>query len=734
MRLTKEYMGTVQLLPDKPVVAGEFSTWQLIFTAGEYGIDDGGTLVIAWKSVSDWDTPQFDEGREPGFTTVTTTGDCLVKARYNKFVRSFGNSILIDVYRGFIKKGDKIILTLGDTSQGSLGMRAQSFCEREHEFRVFLDPCGTNRYEEMPERLKVQIVPAYHHEIQAIVPATVKVGEPFEVAVRALDEFGNPTDKYVGDVKLSVKGVKAHGLPAQVHFTGASSNALKIPGCVIEQEGFWNLEIKDSEHGYLAYSNASKAEKNPGQYLYWGDMHGQTRQTVGTGMLEDYYSFSRDKACIQFTGWQGNDFEVSDATWADIRKYTQKFNEEGKFLVYLGYEWSGTTPQGGDHNVYFLHDNADFYPSSNWTATSVDNKNNANPITELYEKLHKRDDVLLIPHIGGRYANLDYFNYDYSSVIEIHSHHGTFEWFAFDAMQRHMPVGFIAASDDHTCRVGLSYPLSGHGKSASGAFDVASGFTGVYAPALTKEAVWKAIKARHCYASTFDRIYLHTALGSLQMGDAGEADGTDKLQLEAAGTYPIEKYEVYDWDKKVAEGDCLPRDKRRIRIRWSGVVYRGRGKSQKWDGIIYVAGGKLLQAEKYAFDRIDQGIVIKSDKYLKFTSSTSGDYDGFILEIEGDENTELRFSSQAGSASVKYSEVLEHSFVKAMGGLNLKLEIEPAFVAIPKESYCEHNKLAVQIPLPEQETAASGEYKHAYWVKVLQTNGNAAWSSPIFIK
>ena len=734
MRLNKEYMGTVELSPEKPVIAGEFSTWTITFTAGEYGIDDGGSLVIAWKSVSDWDTPQFDEKVEPGFTTVTTTGDCLVKARYNKFVRSFGNSILIDVYRGFIKKGDKITVTLGDTSQGSLGMRAQSFYEREHEFRVFLDPCGTNRYEEMPQRLKVEIVPSYHHEIQAIVPATVKIGEPFEVAVRALDEFGNPTDKYIGDVELTVRGAKANGLPASVHFDGSSSNALKIPGCIIDEAGFWNLQIKDSEHGYLAYSNASKAEAEPEKYLYWGDMHGQTRQTVGTGMLEDYYSFSRDKACIQFTGWQGNDFEVSDETWADIRKFTKKFNEEGKFLVYLGYEWSGTTPQGGDHNVYFLHDNADFYPSSNWTATSVDNKNNANPITELHSKLESRNDVLLIPHIGGRYANLDYFNYAYSSVIEIHSHHGTFEWFALDAMKRHMPVGFIAASDDHTCRVGLSYPLSGHGKSASGAFDVASGFTGVYAESLTKEAVWKALKARHCYASTFDRVYVNTALGNLHMGDAGKANDEELLHLEAAGTYPIEKYEVYDWDKKIFEKDCLTRDKKKIRIRWSGVVYRGRGKSQKWDGVIYIANGKLISAEKYAFDRIDQGIVIKSDKYLKFTSSTSGDYDGFVLEIDGDDNTEIRFSSVAGSASVKYADVLKQGFVKAMGGLNLKLEIEPAFEQIIKENYYEYNKLKADIVLPQSAVVTEGEYKHAYWVKVLQTNGNAAWSSPIFVK
>ncbi len=728
MRLNKEYMGTVELAPQRKVVAGEFSTWTITFTAGEYGIDDGGTLVVAWKSVSDWDTPQFDEGSEPGFTTVTTTGDCLVKARYNKFVRSFGNSILIDVYRGYIKKGDKITITLGDTSQGSLGMRAQSFCEREHEFRVFLDPCGTNRYEEMPQRLKLQIVPSYHHEIQAVVPATVKVGEPFEIAIRALDEFGNPTDKYVGDVQLALKGVQGHSIPASVHFDGTSSNALKIGGCVIDEAGFWNLQISDAQHGYLAYSNASKAELEPAKRLYWGDMHGQTRQTVGTGMLEDYYSFARDKACIQFTGWQGNDFEVSDATWADIRSYSKKFDEEGKFLVYLGYEWSGTTPQGGDHNVYFLHDNDDFYPSSNWTATSVDNKNNANPITELYTKLRKRQDVLLIPHIGGRYANLDYFNYDYSSVIEIHSHHGTFEWFAFDAMQRHMHVGFIAASDDHTCRVGLSYPLSGHGKSASGAFDVASGFTGVFAEALTKEAVWNAIKERHCYASTFDRVYVNTTLGELAMGDAGSVAAATPLEVEAAGTYPIEKLEVFDWDKKFYEKNCLPRDKKRIRIRWSGVVYRGRGKSQRWDGVIYVAGGKLLQAQKYAFDRIDQGIVIKSDKYLRFTSSTSGDYDGFILEIDGDDNTVIKFSSLAGSASASYKEIVEHGFSKDMGGLNLKLEMEAAFCEIPKEQYCEYNKLQEKISLP-----IDGK-EHAYWVKVLQTNGNAAWSSPIFVQ
>ena len=243
MRLNKEYMGTIALSPETDVTAGEFSTWTITFTAGEYGIDDGGTMVIAWKSVSDWDSPQFDEPDMPGYTTVSTTGQCRVTARYAKFVRSFGNSILIDVNGGYIKKGDQIKVVLGDTSQGSLGMRAQSFCEREHEFRVFLDPCGTARYEEMPERLKVKIVPSCHHEIQAIVPGAVAVGEPFDIAIRALDEFGNPTGRYSGTIDLAVPGMRTEGIPSQVEFPEGTEGVIRIPGCRILEEGFWNLTI-----------------------------------------------------------------------------------------------------------------------------------------------------------------------------------------------------------------------------------------------------------------------------------------------------------------------------------------------------------------------------------------------------------------------------------------------------------------------------------------------------------
>ncbi len=728
MRKNQQYMGTVSMSPTTDVMAGEFSTWTFTFTAGEYGIDDGGSLVLAWKSVSDWDSPQFDEPGEPGYTTVTTTGDCVVRARYAKFQRSFGNSICMDITGGYIKKGDQITITMGDRSRGSLGMRAQSFCEREHEFRFFLDPCGTYRYEEMPQRLKIRVRPAYAHEIQAVVPGSVEAGVPFAVTLRALDEFGNPTDQYTGTVHLRMPELAAEGFPEKVTFRAEDEGAVRLEGLKVLGQGFWHLEITDEAEGFHAYSNPSRCTAAGAETLYFGDMHGQTRETVGTGLLDDYYRFARDKAAVAFTGWQGNDFEVTDETWQEIRKKSKEYTEEGRFLAFLGYEWSGTTPQGGDHNVYFLGDNEEFYPSSNWTATAVSNENNANPIPELFDKFAGREDVLLLPHIGGRYANLDYLNPQFSPVIEIHSHHGTFEWFAFDAMKKRLKVGFIASSDDHTCRPGLSYALSGHGKSASGSFDVRSGFTGVYSHGFTKREIWDALKARRCFASTFDRLYLDTAAGGVLMGQEAEVSGAQELTVTAAGVMPLERLEIFDWEQKIGEQEFLAKSRRRIRVRWSGVVYRGRGKSANWNGMLYVDHGRLRGAKTYAFDRIDQGIRIQSDRYVTWTSSTSGDYDGLILDIEGNEETKLRFGSPRGTLEVAMKDILAGKpLVFPMGGLNLCVEFAMDNEDIPQEKYLEACRQTVRIPLPDAE----GE--HAYWVKVTQINGNAAWSSPIFL-
>lgn len=729
MRLNEEFMGRVVMSPDTDVTAGEVSSWTFTFTAGKYGIDEGGTFRIAWRSVSDWEAPQFDNPKGFAYTTAVTDGEADIFLSYASYIRPFGNSILFQVRNGFLKEGDQVTIVLGDRSKGGPGMRAQSFCEREHEFRFLIDPCGTGRYEELPGRPVVRIVAGRAHEIQAIIPGTVRTGEPFDCVVRSLDEFGNPTPLLESRVRLSIPEFKGSKLPQEVSLTGECGGSIRVSGLEVYEEGCFHVEISTEDGVYTAVSNASCAAREPEYRLYWGDMHAQTSYTVGTGSLDDYYSFARHKAALDFTGWQGNDFEVDDIKWDSVREKTKEYNEENKFLVFLGYEWSGITPLGGDYNVFFKGDNEHFYPSSNWTAmNNVDPERNASPVSELWDIFKGRDDVMLIPHIGGRYGNLDFFNPEFSSVIEIHSHHGTFEWFAMEAMKRRMKVGFIATSDDHTCRPGLSYPLSGNGKSASSAFDVASGFTGVFAADLTKESVWEAIRARRCYASSFDRVYMDVSVNGHRMGEEFDTTKALKLRLNASGTYPVDNVKIYDWDRLVADLDMQEKDEKKIRVRWSGVMRRGRNKSASWNGDIYVRNGRITGAEEYAFDRNDQGIKQCSDKFVKWVSSTSGDYDGLYLSIDGDESTTLDFCTERGSFSVSLKDIYEGKKSFSMGGENLLVEFERANREIAsREEETDKRSVSLEFELEE----VSGE--HAYWVKVTQDNGNAAWSSPVFV-
>ena len=57
--------GWAEIDPDHAVIAGETGTWRVVYHAGKRGIDDGGVIKIAWRDVSDWQHPQFDDPAAP---------------------------------------------------------------------------------------------------------------------------------------------------------------------------------------------------------------------------------------------------------------------------------------------------------------------------------------------------------------------------------------------------------------------------------------------------------------------------------------------------------------------------------------------------------------------------------------------------------------------------------------------------------------------------------------------
>ncbi|MDP3385838.1 MAG: DUF3604 domain-containing protein [Eubacteriales bacterium] len=731
MILTNEYLGTVKMSNIDHVVAGVVDTWQIDYTVGKYGIDDTGSIKVAWRNPSDWEMPQFKNPKEKGYTTVKVSGNAKIDTEYEMFERPFNQSIVIKVFDGFLVEGDIITIIFGDKSEGSAGMRAQTFCEEEHEFRVFIDPYGSRRYKRIPNDIVFPIYSGDAFEIHAVAPSVYDDSKSNEVLIRAIDYYGNIATDFKDEIEVNLISARED--------IGFENRKISMKKSDMGLKRFtWNEKLEEGVYYFIVKSVDTKLThiSNPmivsaeGKKLYFGDMHGQTEHTVGTGSLDRYFTFGRDSAFIDFSGWQGNDFQINNEKWNAVREATKKYNSPGEFVVFLGYEWSGLTQNGGDHNVYFFNDNETFYPNSNWleTPSSIDIDNNAPTIKNLLDKLKGREkEVMIIPHIGGRYATLDYHDLNFSPVIEVHSHHGTFEWFIFDAMKARKKVGFIATSDDHTCRPGMSYPLSKDGKASS--FDVTSGYTAVYSDSLSKRDIWDAIHARKCYATTFNRMIVNTKIDKYSMGDdIGLCQASD-MSVSVHSNSPIDTIELYNWDEKIGHKNLREKSSNKIRIAWSGVRVRTRKKSTNWDGTITVINGQILSASEYAFDRRDQGIKEKTDTYIRWTSNTSGDYDGLILDLKFDEKTEIIFESNNKNITFKPCEVDENLMVYPAGGENLKVEISLA------NNLCDSMTEFIEACNVEYTFNHMKKNKgegNAYWVRVLQEDGHMAWTSPIF--
>ena len=142
-------IGRARILPDGPVVAGEHGTWTLLYEVGAYGYDERARLKIAWRFASDWGTPQFTEPGLANYTTVRLETACATAVAQIGFeprgqVRPWFKTLVVSVADGSLYPGDRIWITVGDTSGGGPGSRAQTFRERGCEWRFFVDPFGTS--------------------------------------------------------------------------------------------------------------------------------------------------------------------------------------------------------------------------------------------------------------------------------------------------------------------------------------------------------------------------------------------------------------------------------------------------------------------------------------------------------------------------------------------------------------------------------------------------------------
>jgi hypothetical protein len=735
-----QQMGSARLAPAGPFIAGSHAELTIIYTAGTFGIDDTGMVKISWRTTSDMSKPQFDRPLAENFTTVEASNGARLEVWFDRLnVRPYANTLLIRVGRGYLREGDTLTVRLGDRRKGSPGLRLQTNVEAHVELRTSVDAFATYEFCELPVQPAFDLVPGPAVNWKAILPSLAVVGEPFRLGVVAEDKWGNPT----ADADRGFDLVSSHqvrGMPARIEI-GKGDGPRAIENLVAETEG--DIDLRLMANGKeIARANPLRVVKQATLRPYWGDLHGQSGETIGMGTADAYFRYARDVAFIDMVGHQGNDFQITDHFWEELNRLTAEFDVPGRFVCLPGYEWSGNTGMGGDRNIFYRREGRPIRRSSHILVQGQTSTDAVYTADALFRAL-EGEDAVVIAHVGGRYADVKYAHDGrLERAVEVHSTWGTFEWILHDAFEKGYRVGVVCHSDDHKGRPGATRP----GASSFGAI---GGLTCYSMPELTRDALFEALRRRRHYGTTGTRIFLDLrasfdqavtgfsddpqlgpadefAVQHAAMGDIIRPGGVPmRLAAEVIGTAPIERVDVLHGTSVAQTFRAYGASDlgRRVRVLWQGAEYRGRGRETLWQGKLTVEGNRIARFEQVNFLNPERKVCETSaGTTLTWSSVTTGNLAGIDLWLDEASSGTIGIETNVVSGTVDLATLAETAVTFDGGGLGRQLSV----YRLPESDWSRRVAL-------DHTVSFDGGADLPVYLRVTQADGHQAWSSPIYL-
>jgi hypothetical protein len=735
--------GSVEIEPRGEFVARSFASFVLTYTAGRYGIDDSGAIRVSFRLVGDWGKFQTSNPKAPNYVSASTNGEAKLVLDVNpigKSPRPRNKCLDIRVAGGFLREGETIRIIFGDTSQESPGFTLQTFAETAFEFKVSVDPCATGHFVPLDKPLEIAVVPGDPLVWKAVLPSLRRPNEDFRLGLKAEDGWGNPTHKAHGKFRLAAN-LPVDGLPKQFEYCPGQKSII-FEKLKVTCEGVLRIKILDTDDHVIAESSPMviKAGKMAG---YWGDLHGQSGESIGIGTAREYFNFARDLAFLDVTSHQANDFQVNIAFWEHINQLTAAFQEDGRFVTFPGYEWSGNTGVGGDRNIYFKTEGRPIRRSSHALLTDQSDMNtDACDAQKLFADLSD-EDCIAYAHVGGRYANVA-FAHDpaIETAMEIHSAWGTFEWLMADCFSLGFRVGVVCNSDDHKGRPGASYP----GASTFGAY---GGLTCFLAEELTRDGIFECLRRRHHYGTTGTRLYLDVRsrfltdgfvfdrdpnvftntkprkTQTVMMGDiAHTRDQSVMLRFEAVTQAGIERIEIRNGTEVIQTIRPYGSSElgSRIRVIWSGAEYRGRGRETLWHGKAMFTEAAIRYFQEINFWNRERKLEIDNRNTLTWESITTGNFSGFDVWLDEKANSCLKIETNLGTLSVDLSDLDMEETTMEAGGLDRCIRV----FRLPDHGLPQHYDAEIPVSImPGRD--------NPLWVCLTMEDGSQAWSSPIYL-
>ncbi len=495
--------------------------------------------------------------------------------------------------------------------------------------------------------------------------------------------------------------------------------------------------------------------------VYFGDLHNHCGVSYGKGSLEDAFANARqqldfasvtvhahwpdiptdDPRLDYLVEYHARGFESAVEQWARYQAATDEAQRDGAFVTLPSFEWHSM--QYGDYVVYFK----DTAASHIIPAQDLDEMR-----AQLRQLAARGVETWLIPHhigyrAGYRGINWGTFSPEFSPVVEIMSFHGLSE-------HTEAPYPYLHSMGPRDTRSTVQYGLSqGHVFGFIGSTDHHSahpghygyGRLGVWAEALTREALWEAIGARRTYALTGDRIDLRVELNGAPLGAVLPATPERWIDVSVTGGDALDVVEVLHNNQVIhrwhpATPVSPPGDglfKVLVEVGWGEATT-----ITDWTVDLQVEQGRLVDVEprlrghgiepppqnvqdRFVFSKVEQ----PGPDHIRWTTVTwrnptvlSPAMQGLCLMLEGDANTRLTGRINDRKISLTLGELHAGARTMYLGGF-----VSPAICvhqAVPQSAY--EGRFAFQ-------HWSTSDTRDWYYVRVRQRNGHYAWSSPIWV-
>lgn len=729
-------LGTLTAEPTGPFEARGYAAVRQTWTAGTRAVETGGGFWVARHFNANFGPFQTDDPAGEGYVTIASSNseavfevDEIMASGPHGGFRAPQPALVFRLATGRIEPGDSVTITYGDPTGGSPGLRFPNTSSERMPLPLYVDLDGSREWRPLPIQPLV-VVGTGVAGVHGFAPSVVEPGETFELSVRAEDQFFNRATGPIPPFAVLVDG-------EVVATTEGGEDPITVVELAIDEPGAHFITIESTNGVFSGDANPVLVQENPERRVFWGDTHAHSGQAEGIGTMEFFMRFARDDARLDFVTHSEHDVWLDAGEWDQMRRTTADFDDPGRFIPYLGWEWTRTRQQGGHHNVLFRSIGDQELVSGLRFPT----------LSQLYRELHARydpEEVLVIPHAHqpGDYRQSDP---ELEPLIEMMSMHGTFEWFMRAYLSRGHEVGLIAASDDHLSHPGYSAPnrdsLAQRG-----------GLAAVRAPERSRDAIFDAMRARHTYATTGDRIILEMTVNDTPMGQRAPFAEERAVSGRVVGTAPIQSIELYKNDEPIwtvdhletgaVDGDAelllsFESDATPFHV---GDAPRG---WRHWRGTLTVTGAELVDIRSTDHVNPTTQFLNKEGNTTVFRTNTRGDTSSLRLTLSGiGPNAAIALDLEeametgsgppsdrvhqlvpAASARLRVADLVEGRLEQPMpfDGYGDRITLRQLVTDGPRD---------VPFDYTDTDDPRQGDY---YYVRVRQTNDAQAWSSPVWV-